>query len=143
GHRTASADVQAAAVEYHQRLDDMVRLMGAFLHNSEVMVQAATDVVRAYEHADAMSGSDLQAVLDDASLKVGAAAARAAKGRRGAGTRSGSRPRPRTSYSVTRAWYERLPGLAVAAALDHGLGRGRLGGCVPPEHLGAAADAAE
>lgn len=74
GQRTASPSVQAAAVEYHRRLDEMVALMDTFLHNSEVMAQAATDVVRAYDQADSMSGTDLQRVIGEASQKVDAAA---------------------------------------------------------------------
>jgi hypothetical protein len=82
GWRSASSDVQAAALEYHVRLNQALRLMDALLHNSEVMVQAATDVVRAYEHADAMSGAELQAVIDAAGGSVDAAADAAAAARR-------------------------------------------------------------
>jgi hypothetical protein len=84
GWRSASPDVQAAAFEYHVRLNQALRLFDALLHNSEVMVQAASDVVRAYEQADSMSGTELQAVLDAAGGKVNAAADAASAARRAA-----------------------------------------------------------
>ena len=72
GRHTDSAAVQQAAMDYYQQLDRAVRLMDAFLHNSEVMVQAATEVVNAYEHADTMSGEDLETIIGVANHKINA-----------------------------------------------------------------------
>jgi hypothetical protein len=74
GSRTDSAAVQQAASDYYQQLDRAVRLMDAFLHNSEVMVQAATEVVNAYENADTLSGKGLVAVIGATNDKVNAPA---------------------------------------------------------------------
>ena len=74
GARTDSAAVQQAAMDYYQQLDRAVRLMDAFLHNSEVMVQAATEVVNAYEQADTMSGQDLVTIIGVANQKINAPA---------------------------------------------------------------------
>ena len=74
GRRTDSAAVQQAAMDYYQQLDRAVRLMDAFVHNSEVMVQAATEVASAYEHADTMSGKDLVTIIGVANNKVNAPA---------------------------------------------------------------------
>jgi hypothetical protein len=74
GGRTDSAAVQQAAVDYYGQLDRAVRLMDAFLHNSEVMVQAATEVVNAYEHADTMSGRELATIIGVANQKINAPA---------------------------------------------------------------------
>lgn len=82
GWRSASPDVQGAAFEYQARLNQALRLMDALLHNSEVMAQAATEVVNAYSHADAMSGADMDAVIKAAGARVNEAAANAEAARR-------------------------------------------------------------
>ena len=74
GGRTDSAAVQQAAMDYYQQLDRAVRLMDAFLHNSEVMVEAATEVANAYRHADTMSGKDLTTIIGAANHKINAPA---------------------------------------------------------------------
>jgi len=74
GARSDSAAVQQAAIDYYQQLDRAVRLMDAFLHNSAVMVQAATEVANAYEHADTMSGQDLVTIIAAANHKINAPA---------------------------------------------------------------------
>jgi len=74
GRRTDSAVVQQAAMDYYQQLDRAVRLMDAFLHNSEVMVRAATEVVNAYAHADTMSGGELEAIIGAANHEINAPA---------------------------------------------------------------------
>ena len=66
-------------MDYYQQLDRAVRLMDAFLHNSEVMVQAATEVVNAYEEADTMSGKDLITIIGVANHKINAPAEREAR----------------------------------------------------------------
>ncbi len=74
GGRSDSAAVQRAAMDYYQQLDRAVRLMDAFLHNSEVMVHAATEIVNAYQHADTMSGQDLITIIGAANHQLNAPA---------------------------------------------------------------------
>jgi hypothetical protein len=82
GVRSASAAVQTAAGDYHQRLGEILRLMDAFLHNSEVMVQTAQTVLAHYRDADELAHLDLRTVISASSEAVTAGEPLAADVRR-------------------------------------------------------------
>jgi len=73
GTHTASPDIQAAAILYHQKLIKLLELMDVFVHNATVMSQAAEEVATAYAQADTLSGAQVQATFAAAKAKVEAA----------------------------------------------------------------------
>lgn len=82
GQRSGSAAVQQAAGDYHQRLGEILSLMDAFLHNSEVMVQTAQTVLTRYRDADDLAQLDLRTVISASSDAVTADEPAAALARR-------------------------------------------------------------
>jgi hypothetical protein len=92
GFRSASGAVQKAATDYHERLAEILRLMDAFLHNSEVMVQTAQAVLTRYRDADDLAHLDLRSVISASSEAVAAGEPSAAELRRDALDETNYRP---------------------------------------------------
>lgn len=74
GRRSASAEVQGAAWDYYQQMDQALRLLNNFAHNAEVFIEAVNSVVDAYQHADSLSGQQMRNVIDHAGAVVNAPA---------------------------------------------------------------------
>jgi hypothetical protein len=81
GFRSGSPVVQQAAGDYHARLGEILGLMDAFLHNSEVMVQTAQTVLTRYQDADDLAQLDLRTVISASSEAVTAGEPAAEAGR--------------------------------------------------------------
>ena len=92
GFRSASPAVQQAAVDYHERLGEILQLMDAFLHNSEVMVQTAQTVLTRYRDADDLAHLDLRAVISASSEAVTAGEPFASEARHEAADETNYRP---------------------------------------------------
>jgi hypothetical protein len=92
GFRSASPAVQQAAGDYHARLGEVLRLMDAFLHNSEVMVETARTVLTRYKDADDLAHVDLRAVISASSDAVSRGEDAAADARRAAADETNFRP---------------------------------------------------
>ena len=92
GFRSGSAAVQKAAVDYHERLGEILQLMDAFLHNSEVMVQTAQMVLTRYRDADELAHLDLRTVISASSEAVTAGEPSAAVARHEAADETNYRP---------------------------------------------------
>jgi hypothetical protein len=92
GFRSGSPSVQKAATDYHERLAEILRLMDAFLHNSEVMVQTAQTVLTRYQDADDLAHLDLRSVISASSEAVTAGEPLAASQRHSAADETNFRP---------------------------------------------------
>ena len=92
GVRSSSTVVQKAALDYHERLNEILGLMDAFLHNSEVMVRTATTVLTSYQDADDLAHVDLRAVISTSSAAVTAGETGAADARHAAADETNFRP---------------------------------------------------
>jgi hypothetical protein len=92
GFRSGSPAVQQAAGDYHARLGEILGLMDAFLHNSEVMVQTAQTVLTTYKDADDLANLDLRSVISDSSDAVNRGEAAAADARHKAADETNFRP---------------------------------------------------
>lgn len=70
GLRSASHEVQDTANVYHQRLEQMTRLMATYIRSAEVMALAAETIAGAYQATDTSSGAGMQAIIGDASRRA-------------------------------------------------------------------------
>jgi hypothetical protein len=73
GARSASPVVQTAVTTYQQQLIRLLDLTDAVLDNGAAFVQAAEDIVAAYQRADELSAATMQETLHGARGKAATA----------------------------------------------------------------------
>jgi hypothetical protein len=70
GERTGSPEVFAAKKNYVDRMNAMLRLMDAFVHNAETISQTITTAMETYKGSDSMSAIDFNDLLAKTSTAV-------------------------------------------------------------------------